>query len=133
MEHGGGPCRDLNQLISELTQGKELTRQLETHMERSSSPTEQCKHLVQSLLSTWDKAISMARSSGEWDCERRGGAGRPPWTGGADSPGSPSWSPRSEGSDRASRDHPLESKEMIKKRYTYTYIWHSPCGPSGPS
>ncbi|MQM18865.1 hypothetical protein Taro_051863 [Colocasia esculenta] len=105
---GGGSCRDLNRLISELTQGKELTRQLESHMEQLSSPTEQCKHLVQSLLSTWDKAISMARWSRESEGERL--------------TRSLSGSPGSEGSEgRASKDQ-LESREMFKKRKTLLKI-----------
>nr|AQU42896.1 WRKY1 [Anthurium andraeanum] len=94
---------DPSPLIGELTQGQELTRQLEALLDRPSPP-EQWKSLVQSIQSALDKAISMAKSSSDSPA-------------GTDSPRSVSGSPRSESSDRAAlRD--LERREMCKKRKT---------------
>ncbi|KAK9279591.1 hypothetical protein L1049_013270 [Liquidambar formosana] len=95
-------------LINELTQGKDLAKQLRTHLNPSSS-NETRKFLVEKILSSYEKALSMLK----WDAFV--GEARPTAAAGGmlESPSSLAGSsPRSEGSDRDS------NRDVYKKRKT---------------
>ncbi|CAA6671573.1 unnamed protein product [Spirodela intermedia] len=60
-----GVAWDPSRLIRELTDGQELTRQLETHLDQS--PPEYCKSLLQSIQSVLHRATSLAKSLADYD------------------------------------------------------------------
>jgi len=94
-----------NMLVSELTQGFKRARELEAQL--STPSIEPCKSLVQEILASFEKAMSMAKSSG---CPNSA-------IGGTDSPRSFTESPRSENSEQPFK---AERKETVcKKRYAY--------------
>lgn len=87
-------------LINELTQGRELARQLQGHLNASSSSHETREFLVQKILSSYEKSLSMLRwSSSVGEPQPIAGAVRT-----SESPPSLVGSPRSEDSDRDIRD-----------------------------
>nr|WGV38230.1 WRKY [Loropetalum chinense var. rubrum] len=98
-------------LIIELTQGRELAKQLQIHLNVPSSSQETRELLVQRILASYDKAISMLKWTGT-------AAGEPSTigvvAGMSDSPRSLSGSPRSEDSDRDFKDP--EHKDASRKR-----------------
>lgn len=106
-------------LINELTQGRELARQLHSHLSASSSSHETREFLVQKILASYEKSLSMLRWSSS--------VGEPQPIAGAirsysESPPSLVGSPRSEDSDRDVRDLDHRS-DAPRKRYIYsTYI-----------
>nr|URH10289.1 WRKY26 [Phoebe bournei] len=92
-------------VMNELMQAHELTKQLRNHL----SPSSPGELLTQKILSSFNKALSMLKSSGS--------EGEPQLTGpasGTDSPHSVSESPRSENSNRAFLDP--ECRDGSKKR-----------------
>ncbi|XP_057497931.1 probable WRKY transcription factor 41 [Actinidia eriantha] len=52
-------------LINELVQGMELTKQLKNHLDPLASSPESCDFLIQKILSSYDKALSMLNLVGE--------------------------------------------------------------------
>ncbi|GFY92324.1 WRKY family transcription factor [Actinidia rufa] len=52
-------------LINELVQGMELTMQLKNHLDPLASSPESCDFLIQKILSSYDKALSMLNLVGE--------------------------------------------------------------------
>ncbi|XP_008775571.1 probable WRKY transcription factor 41 [Phoenix dactylifera] len=107
MENGAGSDRSL--LVAELTQIRELARQMEAHLDQPC-PIEFCKPLAEKILSSIDKSICMAKKS---DSE---GQQQQQQLAGTDSPRSATESPHSENSNQAFRDY--DRKEMSKKRKT---------------
>jgi hypothetical protein len=88
-------------LIHELSQGRELARQLQSHLNVPSSSQETREFLLTKILTSYEKALSML----QWSSS----AGEPHYTGGAilrmsESPPSLAGSPRSEDSDPEHRD-----------------------------
>ncbi|KAF9687898.1 hypothetical protein SADUNF_Sadunf02G0141100 [Salix dunnii] len=51
-------------IVSELAQGKELAKQLRNHLNPSSSSLEARQSLVEKILSSYEKALSMLRNCG---------------------------------------------------------------------
>nr|CAD1834136.1 unnamed protein product [Ananas comosus var. bracteatus] len=92
-------------LIAELTQIKELMMQLEAQLDQPF-PIELSKSMVWKVLLAAEKSICMANKS-SFCCPNCGPEGMSP-------PRSASGSPRSEGSDHASKFH--ERREFLKKR-----------------
>ncbi|OAY85583.1 probable WRKY transcription factor 41 [Ananas comosus] len=92
-------------LIAELTQIKELMMQLEAQLDQPF-PIELSKSMVSKALLATEKSICMANKS-SFCCPNCGPEGVSP-------PHSASGSPRSEGSDHASKFH--ERREFLKKR-----------------
>ncbi|CAK9165797.1 unnamed protein product [Ilex paraguariensis] len=93
-------------LINELNQGRELANKLKNYLDTMKS-TESCEYLLQKIVSSYDKALSMLKLSalvGETF----------PVTGMLESPHSTAGSPRSEGSDRDCKDQ--SNKIIFKKR-----------------
>jgi hypothetical protein len=88
-------------LVHELTQGRELARQLQGHLGVPSSSHETREFLVTKILTSYEKALSML----QWTSS----VGEPQHTGVAllrmsESPPSLAGSPRSEDSDPEHRD-----------------------------
>lgn len=50
-------------LVNELTQGRELARQLQIHINAPSSSYETREFLVQKILASYEKALSMVHGS----------------------------------------------------------------------
>nr|WGV38258.1 WRKY [Loropetalum chinense var. rubrum] len=99
-------------LINELSQGRELAKQLKNHLNPSSSH-ETRKFLVEKILSSYEKALSVLK----WGHGFAGDQPRQPTTasGVLDSPSHvPGSSPRSEGSDHDNKDH----IDVYKRRKT---------------
>ena len=104
-------------LINELTQGRELARQLQVYLNvpSSSSSHETRELLVQKIQASYEKALSML------NCNTTSlqAADQPQPSGLAirmsESPPSRSGSPRSEDSDRDFKEQEL--KDASKKRY----------------
>ncbi|KAJ4951022.1 hypothetical protein NE237_027854 [Protea cynaroides] len=92
-------------LVNELMQGKELVKQLQMHLDPSSSDEETRNMFVEKILSSYDKALFMLK----WGASD--GEGRPMGVpaGMSNSPRSDSGSPHSEDSDR---------RDIYKKRKT---------------
>lgn len=88
-------------LINELTQGKELAKQLQAHLNVASSSQETREVLVQKILASYEKALSMLSS------------GSTSVIGLSESPPSLNGSPRSEDSD------PELRHDASRKRYAY--------------
>ncbi|KAB5531665.1 hypothetical protein DKX38_018335 [Salix brachista] len=89
-------------LVEELTLGMELAKQLQIHLNVSSSPRETREMLLQGILTSYEKALSMLNLGA-------GLVGELHPVGGitirnSESPPSRSGSPRSEDSDRDTRD-----------------------------
>jgi len=91
----------LNMLVSELTQGFERARELEAQLGTPS--VELCQSLVQEILASIEKAMSMAKSSG---CPNLA-------IGGTDSLQSFEGSPGSEISEQPFK---AERKQMVSKK-----------------
>ncbi|XXG42261.1 hypothetical protein AAC387_Pa01g2580 [Persea americana] len=92
-------------VMNELMQAHELTKQLRNHL----SPSSPGELLIQKILSSFNKALSMLKSSdSEGEPQRTGPAS------GTDSPHSVSESPSSENSNRAFLDP--ECRDGSKKR-----------------
>lgn len=94
----------LKNLENELTHGGELARQLQLHLNAQSSSQETLVYLLNQILNTYDRALSVMEYGGPV------GGGAPPGCGGvmvatiADSPGPPlTGSPHSSHSDQACR------------------------------
>ncbi|CAK9175571.1 unnamed protein product [Ilex paraguariensis] len=100
-------------LINELTQGRELAKQLQFHLNVSYSSHEARELLVHKILNSYDKALSMLKCVGA-------SSGEPQLTIGtaiavsSESPRSFIGSPHSEDSDRDSKDQ--EHKDGSRKR-----------------
>lgn len=97
-------------VITELMQGHELTNKLREYL----NPSSPADVLTQKILSSFNKALTMLKSSNS--------EGEPQLTGpasGTDSPHSVNESPRSENSNRGFLDP--ECRDISKKR------WHSNC------
>lgn len=87
-----------NTLINELTQGREMANQLKNHLTPSSS-RETREFLVEKILSSYEKALSMLKCGGFV----------------SELPHSlPGSSPRSEGSNQYFKDQ--AGKDVFKKR-----------------
>ncbi|KAJ6672800.1 WRKY TRANSCRIPTION FACTOR 30-RELATED-RELATED [Salix viminalis] len=90
-------------LVEELTLGMELAKQLQIHLNVSSSPMETREMLLQGILTSYEKALSMLNlGSGLVAGELHPVGGIPIRN--SESPPSLSGSPRSEDSDRDTRD-----------------------------
>uniref|UniRef100_A0A5B7BD02 Putative WRKY transcription factor 41 n=1 Tax=Davidia involucrata TaxID=16924 RepID=A0A5B7BD02_DAVIN len=98
-------------LISELTQGMELTKQLRIHSNLTSS-VETREVLLQRILSSFEKALLILKWSGSV------GQSQPsvPTTGMPESSISVDGSPRSEEFERGFKDHVVDHKDVSKKR-----------------
>ncbi|KAJ4956245.1 hypothetical protein NE237_013028 [Protea cynaroides] len=108
-------------LFNELQQGRELVKQLQMHLDPSYSE-ETRNMLVEKILSSFDKAISMVK----WVSSD--GEARPTGTTPVDSPRSDSGSPHSEDSDR--RD--IYKKRKTLPRWTEQIRVSSGTGLEGP-
>ena len=100
-------------LINELTNGRELAKQLQIHLSVSSSSHDARESLVQKILTSYEKALSLLRCSGpvgEPQAAAAGGGGAV-GIGMSESPRSLSGSPRSEDSDKEQ-----EHKDGSRKR-----------------
>lgn len=102
--------REQNILITELIQGKELTKQLSNHLNPSSSPKTR-QFLIQKILSTYEKALSVLNSGASpVDLKLNNNITI------LESPCSfPNCSPKSEASDQDCKDQ-CHSKDVYKKR-----------------
>ncbi|XP_059629096.1 probable WRKY transcription factor 30 [Cornus florida] len=103
-----------NLIHHELTQGRELTKQLQTHLNVPSSSQEARELLVLKILKSYDNALSMLKWNGsvaELQPTAGGGGGA---IGTSESPRSFSGSPHSEDSDREFRDQ--DHKDGSRKR-----------------
>ncbi|XP_052186809.1 probable WRKY transcription factor 53 [Diospyros lotus] len=104
--------QEQDNLVNELTQGRDLAKQLQNHLNLASSSSHEAREvLVQKILSSYDKALSMLK----WN----GSAGEPPLPAAgaivmAESPPSLSGSPHSDDSDPSFKDH--EQRDGSKKR-----------------
>ena len=92
----------MNMLVNELTQGFERARELEAQLSLPS--IELCQSLVQEILASFEKAVSMAKSSG---CPSLGAIG------GTESPRCFTESPRSENPEQPLK---AERKAMVCKK-----------------
>jgi hypothetical protein len=90
-------------LINELAQGRELARQLQIHLNLPSSSPETREFLVEKILSSYEKALSMLSLS---TSSVPGGAILRM----SESPPSLAGSPRSEDSDRDFKDQDASRK-----------------------
>lgn len=98
-------------LINELAQGMELARQLQIHLNVPSSSHEAREFLVEKILSSYEKALSMLNmSSSVSEPQAIGG----PILRMSESPPSLTGSPRSEDSDRELKDQ--EQRDASRKR-----------------
>ncbi|XAR52246.1 hypothetical protein NMG60_11020205 [Bertholletia excelsa] len=96
-------------LINELTQGRELAKQLHMNLKVSNSSSEARRFLLHQILNSYENALSMLNlNGGTGDPNPAGAAG-----GFAESPRSLG-SPLSEDSDKELRDH--EPQDPSKKR-----------------
>ncbi|KAF5442229.1 hypothetical protein F2P56_034914 [Juglans regia] len=99
-------------LINELTQGRELARQLHSHLTTASSSHETREFLVQKILASYEKSLLMLRwSSSVGEPQPIAGAVR-----NSESPPSQVGSPRSEDSDRDIRDLDHKSDAPRKRK-----------------
>ncbi|XAR71661.1 hypothetical protein NMG60_11018041 [Bertholletia excelsa] len=106
----GSDNLDQKNLINELTQGRELAKQLQIHLNAASSSHEARELLVHKILNSYDKALSMLK----WNEESQQQAGRSgALTGMLESPTYHSASP-SEDSDQELKDPEL--RDQSKKR-----------------
>lgn len=97
-------------LIDELTQGRELARQLQVHINMPSSSPETRDFLVQKILVSYEKSLALLNI-----CSRTGSSAAGNVAGTSESPQSMSASPRSEDSDRDTlKDQ--EPRDSSKKR-----------------
>uniref|UniRef100_A0A5B6ZUY5 Putative WRKY transcription factor 30 n=1 Tax=Davidia involucrata TaxID=16924 RepID=A0A5B6ZUY5_DAVIN len=109
--------REQKNLINELTQGRELAKQLQIHLNMSSS-NEARGVLVQKILKSYEKALSMLNFNATMSVP---GEPQPSTTGVAlaigmsESPRSLSGSPHSEDSDRDFKDHPEHNTSRKRK------------------
>ncbi|GMP24703.1 hypothetical protein CsSME_00001882 [Camellia sinensis var. sinensis] len=87
-------------LINELTQGMELAKQLQIHLNVTTSPHDTRELLVHKILNSYDKALSMLKLNGE-TLPTAAAMGM-------------AESPHSEDSDKDFKDH--EHKNVSKKR-----------------
>lgn len=100
-------------LLNELTQGRELARQLQNHLNVASSPHETREYLVHRILASYEKALSMLHCGSSVGDQPQpmigsGGIRR------SESPPSLVGSPRSEDSDRDFKDQ--EHTDASRKR-----------------
>ncbi|XP_042503962.1 probable WRKY transcription factor 53 [Macadamia integrifolia] len=118
---------DLEQttLLNELMQGKDLVKQLQMHLDPSSSDDEMRNMFVEKILTSYDTALSMLKRGGGSDGEVRSGGAT---AGMSDSPCSDGGSPLSEDSDR--RD--IYKKRKMMPRWTEQVRVSSGTGLEGP-
>ncbi|KAJ6748848.1 WRKY TRANSCRIPTION FACTOR 30-RELATED [Salix purpurea] len=90
-------------LVEELTLGMELAKQLQIHLNVSSSPRETREMLLQGILTSYEKALSMLNLGGGSVAGELHPVGGIPIRN-SESPPSLSGSPRSEDSDRDTRE-----------------------------
>lgn len=112
-------------LINELAQGRELARQLQIHLNMPSSSPDTREFLVEKILSSYEKALSMLNLSTS------------PLLGGAilrmsESPPSLAGSPRSEDSDRDFKDQDASRKRKTLPRWTRQVRVSPGMGLEGP-
>lgn len=100
----------MKSLLNELTEGRELAKQLQIHLNVSSSSHKTRDVLIDKILNSYDQALSILKYGGMSGETQQGGLR----IGTLDSPRSLSGSPRSDGSDHESKDH--DTKEGSKKR-----------------
>lgn len=106
-------------LINELTNGRELAKQLQIYLSASSSSRDTRELLVQKILTSYNNALSMLRRSGPLGEPQVPAAGGSGGGGGggiggmgiSESPRSLSGSPRSEDSDKE-----LDNRDGSRKR-----------------
>ncbi|CAL5323295.1 unnamed protein product [Camellia sinensis] len=98
-------------LINELTQGMELAKQLQIHLNVTTSPHETRELLVHQILNSYDKALSMLKLNGETQPTAAA-------MGMAESP-------HSEDSDKDFKDH--EHKHVSKKSRRVWYAGQNKC------
>lgn len=101
---------DIKNLLNELTEGRELAKQLQIHLNVLSSSHKTREVLIDRILNSYDQALSMLKYSGTSGETQQGGLR----IGTLDSPRSLSGSPRSDGSDHEFKDQ--DAKEGSKKR-----------------
>ena len=121
-----------NNLVNELTRGKELARQLQMHLQSNvgtSSSQETCEYLVQKILVSFEKGISLlswppnpAAAAGDQPQPLQHGAGGSGGGGGggvqiSESPPSLAGSPRSD--QDSDRD---QERDASRKRYAVLLI-----------
>ncbi|OAY48413.1 probable WRKY transcription factor 30 [Manihot esculenta] len=105
-----GDWEQTKNLVNELTLGRELARQLQIHLNVPSSSRETREVLVQKILASFEKSLSVLNlSSSIRETNPTGFA-----IGMSESPPSLSGSPRSEDSDRDFKDH--DPKDGSRKR-----------------
>ncbi|CAI9767703.1 unnamed protein product [Fraxinus pennsylvanica] len=61
---------ELKNLMNELTQGRELAKQLQISLNTSSSSDETCEFLIQRIKNTYEKALSMLNNDDGDDLDR---------------------------------------------------------------
>nr|QGQ64051.1 WRKY transcription factor 28 [Santalum album] len=114
MENRGEP--EQRNLIGELTRGRELARQLQTHLHTPSASHESREALLQRILSSYENALSMLKCGASTSTSAFAARDPPPAMGAVtESPRSMSESPRSEDSDREFKDSEL-AKDASRKR-----------------
>lgn len=121
-------------LINELTNGRELAKQLQIHLSVSSSSHDARESLVQKILTSYEKALSLLRCSGpvgEPQAAAAGGGGAV-GIGMSESPRSLSGSPRSEDSDKEQEHKDGSRKRKTLPRWTKQVQMSLGPGPEGP-
>ncbi|KAL2550655.1 putative WRKY transcription factor 30 [Forsythia ovata] len=101
---------DMKNLFNGLTEGRELAKQLQIHLNVSSSSHKTSEVLVEKILNSYDQALSILKYGVACGETQQGGLR----IGTSDSPRSNSGSPRSDGSDHEFKDQ--DTKEGSKKR-----------------
>ncbi|GAV66231.1 WRKY domain-containing protein [Cephalotus follicularis] len=114
MENMGDWGKNKNLVMNELTQGKELAKQLQIHLKMPSSSHETREMLIQMILTSYEKALSMLNCKSNSEVEQHHVAGIAIRS--SESPPSLTGSPRSDDSDRDFKDQ--EHKDVSKKRKT---------------
>lgn len=117
-------------LISELTQGRELAKQLQIHFNAPSSTHETREYLVQKIQNSFETSLSLLKWSGSTSEPHNTGTG----IGVSESPRSLSGSPRSEESDRDNKDleHNGSRKRKLLPRWTRQVQVCAGMGLEGP-
>ncbi|KAB2596783.1 WRKY transcription factor 53 [Pyrus ussuriensis x Pyrus communis] len=104
-------------LVNELAQGRELARQLQIHLNAPSSPHGTRELLVQKIILSYEKALSILNSIGSPSgCEQQQPTGHVAIRMVESPPHSLNGSPWSEDSDREFKDH--DNKDSSGKRKT---------------
>lgn len=98
-------------LVNELTQGRELARQLQIHLNVPSSSHDTREFLVQRILASYEKALSMVHGLGDPNPTNTvAGVANVPMS---ESPPSLTGSPRSD--QDSDRDHDLRDASSRKR------------------